>query len=158
MQTSIATGCFWGPAGPTKPCILIHNIMKLPACITMFFFLLPQSFSAWHTRRRRADALRRRFPRVSISPRLSERSILVHLRMLLRLDYPQHSVFANGLHVVASIAPIVRWLRERHRDCCTLEFFDVNLESTDTSTSVAVHMPSPVCRYVRRQEVLVACP
>ena len=87
-----------------------------------------------------------------------ERSILVHLRMLLRPDYPQHSVFANGLHVVASFAPIVRWLCERHRDCCTLEVFVVNLETKDTFTSVAVHMPSPVCRYVRRQEVLVACP
>ena len=64
----------------------------------------------------------------------SERSILVHLRMLLRPDYPQHSVFANGLHVVASFAPIVRWLCERHRDCCTLEVFVVNLETKDTFT------------------------
>ena len=112
----------------------MHNIMKQPARITMFFFLPPQSFSSRYTRRRRADALRRRFPRVSISPRLSERSILVHLRMLVRPDYPQHSVFANGLHVVASFAPIVRWLRERHRDCCTLEVFVVNLETKDTFT------------------------
>ena len=54
--------------------------------------------------------------------------------MLLRLDYLQHSVFANGLHVVASFAPIVRWLCERHRDCCTLEVFVVNLETKDTFT------------------------
>ena len=63
-----------------------------------------------------------------------ERSILVHLRMLLRPDDPQHSVFANGLHVVASFVPIVRWLCDRHRDCCTLEVFVVNLETKDTFT------------------------
>ena len=40
--------------------------MKQPARITMFFFLPPQSFSSRYTGRRRADALRRRFPRVSI--------------------------------------------------------------------------------------------
>ena len=40
-------------------------------------------------------------------------------------DYPQPSVFANGLHVVASFAPIVCWLCERYYDHQVLPWFAI---------------------------------
>ena len=45
--------------------------------------------------------------------------------MLVRPDYPQQAVFANGLHVVASFAPIVCWLCERYYDHQVLPWFAI---------------------------------